>query len=132
VATKSCPPTKPTLLEGKGMIDNLDTLDKALLDRVNTTQCLSIRDVIRPFLLERSESVLRTRIRYLELHNLIKTAKTRHGKVQCSPMNADHLEQQGQFDQAYQDQAAAEVLIEAAETARREEYEAAARARKGT
>lgn len=72
------------------MIDNLDTLDKALLDRVNTTQCLSIRDVIRPFLLERSESVLRTRVRYLELHNLIKTANTRHGKIQCSPMEADH------------------------------------------
>lgn len=103
------------------MIDNLDTLDEALLDRINTTQCHSIRDVIRPFLLERSESVLRTRVRYLELHNLIKTAKTRHGRIQCSPMEA-----------AYQDQAAAEVLIEAAETARREEYEAAARARKGT
>ena len=88
------------------MIEVLDKLDEALLNRINTTQCSSIRDVIRPFLLEKSESVLRTRVRYLELHNLIKTAKTRHGKVQCSPMNADHLEQQGQFDQAYQDQAA--------------------------
>ena len=88
------------------MIEGLDGLDEALLDRVKTTKCLSIRDVIRPFLLEKSESVLRTRIRYLELQNLIKTAKTLHGRIQCRPMEADHLEQQGQFDQAYQDQAA--------------------------
>jgi hypothetical protein len=68
------------------MIEGLDNLDEALLDRVKTTECLSIRDVIRPFLLEKSESVLRTRIRYLELQNLIKTAKNRHGRIQCSPI----------------------------------------------
>lgn len=68
------------------MTEALDELDKALLDRINTTQCSSMRDVIRPFLLEKSESVLRTRIRYLELHNLIKTAKNpRTGRVQCFP-----------------------------------------------
>lgn len=88
------------------MIEGRDSLDEAILVRVKTTRCASIRDVIRPFLLEKSESVLRTRVRYLELHNLIKTAKTRHGRIQCSPMEADHLEQQDQFDQAYQDQAA--------------------------
>jgi hypothetical protein len=44
------------------MIEELNELNKAILDRVNTTKCLSIRDVIRPFLLERSESVLRTRV----------------------------------------------------------------------
>ena len=80
------PPIKPTLLEGDGMIDKLDELDKALIDRINATQCSSIRDVIRPFLLERSESVLRTRVRYLELQKLIKTTKTRHGRIQCSPV----------------------------------------------
>ena len=69
------------------MIEVLDKLDKALLDRINTTQCSSMRDVIRPFLLEKSESVLRTRIRYLELHNLIKTAKNpRTGRVKCYPL----------------------------------------------
>lgn len=69
------------------MIEDLDELDNALLDRVNATQCASIRDVIRPFLLERSESVLRTRVRYLELHKLIKTTKTRHGRIKCLPVN---------------------------------------------
>jgi hypothetical protein len=81
-----CPPTKPTLLEGADMIEDLDELDKALLDRVKATQCSSIRDVIRPFLLEISESVLRTRVRYLELHKLIKTTKTRHGRIKCLPV----------------------------------------------
>jgi hypothetical protein len=84
---RSCPPTKPTLLEGADMIDKLDELDKALIDRINATQCSSIRDVIRPFLLERSEYVLRTRVRYLELHKLIKTTKTRHGRIKCLPVD---------------------------------------------
>jgi len=59
------------------MMKELDDLDKALLDRVNTTQCYSIRDVIRPFLLQRSESVLRDRVRALELRELIKTTRTK-------------------------------------------------------
>ena len=64
------------------MLNELDDLDKALLDRINTTKCLSIRDVIRPFLLERSESVLRSRVRALELQKLIKTIKTKR-EVLC-------------------------------------------------
>lgn len=60
----------------------LDKIDKALLNRINTTQCSSIRDVIRPFLLERSESVLRTRVRALELQKLIKTTRTKR-EVLC-------------------------------------------------
>ena len=39
--------------------------------------------MIRPFLLEKSESVLRTRVRYLELHKLIQTTKTPHGRIKC-------------------------------------------------
>lgn len=68
------------------MIEGLDGLDEAILEHVKTTRCASIRDVIRPFLLERSESVLRTRVRYLELQKLIKTTKTRHGRIQCRPI----------------------------------------------
>ena len=68
------------------MIDTIDELDKALLDRINAIPCASIRDVIRPFLLEKSESVLRTRVRYLELHKLIKTEKNRHGRIKCLPV----------------------------------------------
>ena len=64
------------------MMRELDKLDKALLNRINTTQCSSIRDVIRPFLLERSESVLRTRVRALELQKLIKTTRTKR-EVLC-------------------------------------------------
>jgi len=64
------------------MMRELDKIDKALLNRINTTQCSSIRDVIRPFLLERSESVLRTRVRALELQKLIKTTRTKR-EVLC-------------------------------------------------
>jgi len=68
------------------MIDTLDKLDEAIVDRINTTECRSIRDVIRPFLLEKSEAVLRTRVRYLEMHKLIKTEKNTHGRVRCFPI----------------------------------------------
>ncbi len=67
------------------MMKTLDELDKAMLDRINTTQCLSIRDVIRPFLLEKSESVLRSRVRALELQKLIRTTKTKR-EIRCFPM----------------------------------------------
>ena len=59
------------------MMKELDDLYKALLDRINTAKCFSIRDVIRPFLLQRSESVLRDRVRALELRQLIRTARTK-------------------------------------------------------
>ena len=67
------------------MIDRLDEIDNAMVDRTKTTECRSIRDVIRPFLLEKSEAVLRTRIKYLELHGYIRTEKTTHGRVRCFP-----------------------------------------------
>jgi hypothetical protein len=64
------------------MMKELDDLDKALMDRINKVQCFSIRDVIRPFLLQRSESVLRERIRALELRKLIRTTRTKR-EVLC-------------------------------------------------
>ena len=69
------------------MLETLDELDIALIDRVKATQCVSMIDVIRPFLLERSESVLRTRIRGLALRGLIRTTKTIHGRIKCLPVN---------------------------------------------
>jgi hypothetical protein len=78
----SCPPTKPTLLKGVDMIKKRDGIDEAILHRVKTTQCASISDVIRPFLLQRSESVLRARVRALELHKLIRTTRTKR-EVLC-------------------------------------------------
>jgi predicted transcriptional regulator len=67
------------------MMKELDELDKALLDRINENQGYSIRDVIRPFLLEKSESALRERIRALELRQLIKTKQTKR-EVECYPV----------------------------------------------
>lgn len=64
------------------MWKELDSIDKAILDRVNTTQCRSISDVIRPFLSERSETVLRIRVRALELRKLIRTTRTKR-EVLC-------------------------------------------------
>ena len=64
------------------MMQKLDKLDKALWNRVKDNQGLSIRAVIRPFLLQRSESVLRERIRALELRKLIKTTRTKR-EVLC-------------------------------------------------
>jgi hypothetical protein len=68
------------------MNEKLDELDIALIDRVKTTQCYSMFDVIEPFLLEKSESVLRTRIRTLALHGLIRTTKNIHGRIRCLPV----------------------------------------------
>ena len=64
----------------------LDKLDKALWNRVKDNQGLSIRAVIRPFLLQRSESVLRDRVRSLELLKLIRTTKTKK-EVRCFTQN---------------------------------------------
>jgi hypothetical protein len=44
----------------------------------------SIRDVIRPFLKERSETALRLRVRSYWLHDLIEM-RPGVGKVQCYP-----------------------------------------------
>jgi hypothetical protein len=74
------------------MIDTIDDLDKALLARVKETQCSSMSDVIKPFLLEKSESVLRTRVKYLALHGLIKTVKTPHGRIKCLPIDEQTVE----------------------------------------
>jgi predicted transcriptional regulator len=59
------------------MIRPLDELDEALQQRVFEKPGACIQDVIRPFLLERSESVLRQRIRALELRRLVKLQKTK-------------------------------------------------------
>lgn len=64
------------------MLKELDRLDKAILNRLDENPWFSIRDVIRPFLLERSESVLRERVRALELRNLIRLDKTKR-EVLC-------------------------------------------------
>ena len=59
------------------MLKPLDELDEALKQRVFEKPGECIQDVIRPFLLERSESVLRQRISALELKQLIRSPKTK-------------------------------------------------------
>jgi predicted transcriptional regulator len=64
----------------------LDEIDNAIQQGINDMPGCSIRDAIRPFLLERSESVLRTRVRSLELWKLIITIRTKR-EVRCFPVN---------------------------------------------
>ena len=64
------------------MMNEPDELDEALQDRVKANPGLSIRAVIRPFLLQKSESVLRDRVRALELRKLIRTTRTKR-EVLC-------------------------------------------------
>ena len=64
------------------MFNDLDKIDKAMWHRIEKTPGCSIREIIRPYLSERSESVLRERIRALELRKLIKTTRTKR-EVLC-------------------------------------------------
>lgn len=59
------------------MLKPLDELDETLKQRVFEKPGACIQEVIRPFLLERSESVLRQRIRALELRQIIRLQKTK-------------------------------------------------------
>jgi len=67
------------------MMNELDLLDKAMQHSINEIPGCSIREIIRPFLLERSESVLRDRIRALELRKLIRLERTKR-EVLCFPV----------------------------------------------
>ncbi|VVB62569.1 Uncharacterised protein [uncultured archaeon] len=62
------------------MLKPLDELDVALKQRVFERPGECIQDVIRPFLLERSESVLRQRIRALELRQLMQLIRSQKTK----------------------------------------------------
>lgn len=55
-----------------------DEIDISILDRISRKPGCSISEAIRPLLLERSESVLRGRIRALELRKLIRAIPTKH------------------------------------------------------
>jgi len=68
------------------MMKELDLLDKAIQHSINETPGSCIRDVIRPFLLERSESVLRDRVRALALRQLIRLESTKR-EVRCYPFS---------------------------------------------
>jgi hypothetical protein len=58
------------------MMRPTDQLDISILDSENPG--CSISHAIRPFLIERSESVLRTRVRALALRKLVRVVPTKH------------------------------------------------------
>ena len=60
------------------MLKEMDQLDQSILNRIRENQGSSIRDIVRPFLLEKSESAMRARIAALELRQLIRLKKTKH------------------------------------------------------
>jgi predicted transcriptional regulator len=62
----------------KAMMKAPDEIDISILDRISRKPGCSISDAIRPLLIERSESVLRGRIRALELRKLIRFIPTKH------------------------------------------------------
>jgi len=67
------------------MWKELDEIDNGIRQGINDKPGCSIRDAIRPFLSERSETVLRTRVRSLELRKLITTQRTKR-EVLCFPI----------------------------------------------
>ena len=60
------------------MLKEMDEIDRSILNRIRENQGSSIRDIVRPFLLEKSESAMRARITALELRELIRLEKTKH------------------------------------------------------
>lgn len=68
-------------------MNNHDEIDIALLKRVSEKPGMSIIELIRPFLLERSETVLRQRVRGLGLLKLISFQRTKH-EIHCFPAEA--------------------------------------------
>lgn len=67
------------------MLSELDKLDKQIHQTIEENPGCSVRDAIREHFLERSESVLRDRVRALELRQLIRTEKTKR-EVRCYPV----------------------------------------------
>jgi predicted transcriptional regulator len=58
-----------------------DELDRQLLKSIDKNQGSCISTIIRPFLLEKSETVLRQRIRALELEKLITVKRTKKERL---------------------------------------------------
>jgi hypothetical protein len=79
------------------MQQNWDELDRRMLLGIVKQPGGSIRDVIRPFLKERSETALRLRVRSYWLHDLIEM-KPGVTKVQCYPLLKNIKKIEGMLD----------------------------------
>jgi len=66
-----------------------DTIDKRLKDAVKETPGVCVRQIIKPFFLERSEAVLRRRVEMLAMRGLIRCVKTKRD-VLCFPIENDN------------------------------------------
>jgi len=66
----------------------LDRIDRLLQDGVKENPGACIRDIIKPFYLERSEPVLRRRMEMLCLRGLIRMEKTKR-EILCYPIEND-------------------------------------------
>jgi hypothetical protein len=64
-------------MEKRSMMKEPDDIDRALLTRIRQNEGCSIREAIRPFLAEKSETALRDRVRALELKKLIRANRTK-------------------------------------------------------
>lgn len=64
------------------MMRDSDEIDISIQDYISEHEGCSISDAIKPLLIERSESVLRGRIRALALKKRIRLSRTKH-KVLC-------------------------------------------------
>jgi len=64
-----------------------DVIDTGILTRTNENPGAHIREIIRPFLDQRSESVLRTRVEALARAGLIRLEPSKK-EVRCYPMES--------------------------------------------
>lgn len=73
------------------MKESMDEIDISLLDGITRNPGCCVSDVIKPLLRERSESVLRSRVRALEIRKLIRFIPTKHKVLlyQVSAAEAD-------------------------------------------
>jgi len=60
------------------MMKEKDDIDRGILRTVEERPGLNIRAAVSPFLLKRSESNLRERVRQLELRGLLRLEKDKH------------------------------------------------------
>ena len=67
----------------------LDGLDKRLRNDVKENPGVCVRQIIKPYFLERSEPVLRRRMEMLAMRGLIRCVKTKRD-VLCFPIENDN------------------------------------------
>lgn len=65
----------------------LDSIDCGILNRIAQHPGISVLEAIRPFLNQRSETVLRQRVRQMGIEKRIRYERTRY-ELRCFPADA--------------------------------------------